>query len=601
MTVLLITPFLVVNGVDVLWSGPVVPVLGQLDVTTEELAGAAIQAVRLAAVTLAFAVYALLLDHDALLRSARFARRSALVVALATRLVPTLERDVRGLVEALRGRGVEVTGVRGRARLVSPIVAGSLERALNLAEAMEARGYGRAGATQAPSPRWRSLDRLALVGRSCSWRERAAVATARGLSFSYGDGGADGPALADVSLDVAPGEIVLLAGRSGCGKTTDPRSCRPRAALPRGPLRRQRRDRRLRHATRPAELAGKVATLFQDPEDQVVFDGVLAEVSFGIENSGAPSGEIERRARAALEDVGAAHLAERRVAELSGRRAATRLPRVDAGAGAGSCSCWTADVPTRCRGRRRPARAWYDASHAPPTTAVVISEHRVARTSAYCDRVISLEHGAIVSAGQAVPTLEQGLTPWQTSLTPVVGELVCRLDRVDLVRGRRARALGHHAGPPPRRDRRADGRQRERGSRRSASSPPDCSIPIAARGRLGRAAYLSQDPGRYLARDRCDDEVALGARDPGRPQRGRSARWASPATKHGIHETCRAASGSAWHWQRCWRASPTCSCSTSRPAASTPKHERGWPRCCAVRHRSARRYSSPTITSSPQL
>jgi energy-coupling factor transport system permease protein len=164
VTVLLITPFVVVHGVDVLWSGPVVPVLGQLDVTTEELAGSAIQAVRLAAVTLAFAVYALLLDHDALLRSARFARRSALVVALATRLVPTLERDVRGLVEALRGRGVEVTGVRGRARLVSPIVAGSLERALNLAEAMEARGYGRAGATRAPSLRWRSFDRLALLG-----------------------------------------------------------------------------------------------------------------------------------------------------------------------------------------------------------------------------------------------------------------------------------------------------------------------------------------------------------------------------------------------------------------------------------------------------
>jgi energy-coupling factor transport system permease protein len=162
--VFVVTPLVVVEGVDVLWSGPVVPVLGQLDVTTEELAAAAVQAVRLAAVTLAFAVYALRLDHDALLRSARFARRSALVVALATRLVPTLERDVRGLVEALRGRGVEVEGVRGRARLVSPIVSGSLERALNLAEAMEARGYGRAGATRAPSPRWRSLDRLALVG-----------------------------------------------------------------------------------------------------------------------------------------------------------------------------------------------------------------------------------------------------------------------------------------------------------------------------------------------------------------------------------------------------------------------------------------------------
>jgi len=161
--VLVITPLVVVDGVDVLWSGPVLPVLGQLDVTTEELAGAAIQAVRLAAVTLAFAAYAMLLDHDALLRSARFARRSALVVALATRLVPTLERDARGLVEALRGRGVEVEGVRGRARLVSPLVSGSLERAMNLAEAMEARGYGRAGSTRAPSPRWRSLDRLALA------------------------------------------------------------------------------------------------------------------------------------------------------------------------------------------------------------------------------------------------------------------------------------------------------------------------------------------------------------------------------------------------------------------------------------------------------
>lgn len=161
--VLVVTPLVVVVGVDVLWSGPVVPVLGQLDVTTEELAGAAVQALRLAAVTLAFAVYALLLDHDALLRSARFARRSALVVALATRLVPTLERDAAGLVEALRGRGVKVSGVRGRSRLVSPLVSGSLERALNLAEAMEARGYGRLGATRSPSPPWRALDRGALA------------------------------------------------------------------------------------------------------------------------------------------------------------------------------------------------------------------------------------------------------------------------------------------------------------------------------------------------------------------------------------------------------------------------------------------------------
>jgi energy-coupling factor transport system permease protein len=161
--VFVVTPFVVVEGTRVLWTGPVVPVLGQLDVTWEEVGGAAVQALRLAAVTLAFALYALRIDHDALLRSARFARKSTLVVALATRLVPTLERDAAGLVEALRGRGVHVTGLRGRARLLSPLVSGSLERALNLAEAMEARGYGRHGATRALVPGWTWRDRIALA------------------------------------------------------------------------------------------------------------------------------------------------------------------------------------------------------------------------------------------------------------------------------------------------------------------------------------------------------------------------------------------------------------------------------------------------------
>lgn len=161
-SVALVTPFVESEGTRVLWSGPVVPVLGRLDVTVEELAGGGVQALRLAAVTLAFAAYALLLDHDRLVQAAGFARRSALAVALATRLLPSLERDAAGLVEALRGRGVEVEGLRGRARLLSPLLAGSLERAVNVAEAMEARGFGRPGRTRAPRPPWTALDRLAL-------------------------------------------------------------------------------------------------------------------------------------------------------------------------------------------------------------------------------------------------------------------------------------------------------------------------------------------------------------------------------------------------------------------------------------------------------
>jgi energy-coupling factor transport system permease protein len=138
-------------------------VLGQLDVTTEEIRNGLYQGLRLTAVALAFSAYALLLDHDRLMQGAGFAKRSVVAVALATRLMPTLERDAAGLVESLRGRGVEVSGLRGRALLLSPLLAGSLERSLNLAEAMEARGYGRPGATRAPRPGWSTLDRAAVV------------------------------------------------------------------------------------------------------------------------------------------------------------------------------------------------------------------------------------------------------------------------------------------------------------------------------------------------------------------------------------------------------------------------------------------------------
>ena len=154
-----ITPFVEVIGTHVLWSGPTIPVLGRLDVSTEELRNGLYQGLRLAAVGLAFAVYALLLDHDRLLAAAGWARRSTVAVALATRLVPLLERDARDLRVALRGRGVEL----GPVRQLSPLLAGSLERGLNLAEAMEARGYGRASRTRAPRPPWTLVDRLGII------------------------------------------------------------------------------------------------------------------------------------------------------------------------------------------------------------------------------------------------------------------------------------------------------------------------------------------------------------------------------------------------------------------------------------------------------
>jgi len=162
LLIFVLSPWLQTTGYHVLWSGPTVPVLGPLDVTTEELRTAGLLALQFVAVGLAFAVYALLVDHDRLLAAAT-GRRSVLGAALATRLVPTLERDARGLVEALRGRGIAPAGLRGHAALLSPLLAGSLERGLNLAEAMEARGFGRPGRNAVPSPAWRPRDLAAVA------------------------------------------------------------------------------------------------------------------------------------------------------------------------------------------------------------------------------------------------------------------------------------------------------------------------------------------------------------------------------------------------------------------------------------------------------
>ena len=145
-----------------------------------------------------------------------------------------------------------------------------------------------------------------------------AVAVVEHLTFAYAVGRP--PALDDLSLSIEDGEQVVVLGPSGSGKSTLLRALAGLVPHLHGGVFAGRVvvggiDTR---ETRPAELAGTVASVFQDPEDQVVMSQVANEVAFGLENIGAEPERIWPRVEEALQLVGAAHLADRSVHELSG-------------------------------------------------------------------------------------------------------------------------------------------------------------------------------------------------------------------------------------------------------------------------------------------
>jgi len=117
------------------------PLLGQVDVTAEALADGAIFGLRAIVVMIAFAIYSACVDPDRVLRALRpFAGRSALTATLVSRLVPVAAADASRLRDAARLRGPGASEA-GRAPLARRLLAGSLDRAVDVAATLELRGY----------------------------------------------------------------------------------------------------------------------------------------------------------------------------------------------------------------------------------------------------------------------------------------------------------------------------------------------------------------------------------------------------------------------------------------------------------------------------
>ena len=338
-----------------------------------------------------------------------------------------------------------------------------------------------------------------------------ALASVERLSFAYPDGDL---ALDEVSLALEPGEAVLVLGPSGSGKSSLLRALA--GLVPHfhggrfdGRVEVLGRDTR---EVKPAELAGGVATLFQDPEDQVVMARVEHEVAFGLENLGVAPQEIAGRVHEALDSIGAGALAPRATYELS----SGELQRVCVAAVlALRPQLLLLDEPTS---QLDPEGALALVDRALELgAAVVISEHRAERLLDAVDRVVFMESGRLLLDADPVEArvwLARERPAWVEPAGPPLstepGELVVSIEQASFAYGERAAVDGVDlelrrgevvalTGP------------NGSGKTTLAKLASGLIAPASGRVRLsGRAAYLSQDPGRYLTRDRVDAEVALG-------------------------------------------------------------------------------------------
>ena len=187
VTVFVLEPFVAVQGLTTLWRGPDIPIL-DTQITTEELAYGAGAGLRIAATALAAGAFVRLADSDLLLRAvARVAPRSAMIASLTTQMLPAIERDAAGVLVAARTRAARISRPATAARLMGPLVGMSLERALGVAEAMEARGYAGPERSAAPARGLTRRERaLTLLGGAALAVVVACVATGAG-DFRYFD------------------------------------------------------------------------------------------------------------------------------------------------------------------------------------------------------------------------------------------------------------------------------------------------------------------------------------------------------------------------------------------------------------------------------
>lgn len=154
MSIMFIVVMILVNGVVVqagstvlLW-GPKIPGLGKIRITYEAIFFSFTMGIRLMIVISAFCILTYVLNPDRGLQLlGSVGKNTALVLTLSIRLFPLILSDFKRIYDVQLCRGTRYDGnlrskIKNFLPVINAVILSSLERSFQLAETLQARGYG---------------------------------------------------------------------------------------------------------------------------------------------------------------------------------------------------------------------------------------------------------------------------------------------------------------------------------------------------------------------------------------------------------------------------------------------------------------------------
>lgn len=157
-------------GQTVLLWGPYIPGLGKMRVSLESLCYAVGMGIRFLVIVSAFCLFNCAVHPDKILKIlGKSGNKVILALSLSTRLFPVMMGDFHRIkeVQCCRGVNFQEKKLWRKAKKYIPIMnimlISGLERSFQLAEAMEARGYGLKGRSYYSTELWRPRDFLIFI------------------------------------------------------------------------------------------------------------------------------------------------------------------------------------------------------------------------------------------------------------------------------------------------------------------------------------------------------------------------------------------------------------------------------------------------------